>query len=600
MSHDPLIDRRELDLQLHALQDAAALCRYPRFAAHGRDTFDAVLDSARALALSHFAPHNRASDEREPRFVDGRVEVIPEVKAALDAFADAGFPALLADEAEGGMQLPYTVALACDALFCGANVSTTGYALLARGVANLLQAHASAEQNARYRTPLLQGRFLGTMCLSEPQAGSSLADIRTRAEPAGDGTYRLTGAKMWISGGEHDLAENIIHLVLARLPDAPPGVKGLSLFIVPRLRVGADGKLGERNDVQLAGVNHKLGQRGIVNTFLKFGERGDCHAELVGEPGQGLAQMFHLMNEARIGVGVGAISLGMAGYRYSLAYARERRQGRHPDQKDPASPPVPIIEHADVRRLLLQQKALVEGALGLAFEAARRVDVLANDPDAGRRRDAGLLLELLTPVIKAWSAEECVRANDLAIQVLGGYGYTREYPVEQYWRDNRLNPIHEGANGIQGLDLLGRKVMMAGGAALSLLRGEITGTAREAAAVPALAAHAAALEAAATRLAEVTAALGAAMARGDVRVALAQASRYLHFTGHVAVAWSWLRQALAAQRAVAASDDERDFLAGKLAACDWFFRQELPTTEHDARLLASLDSRLVDLRTEWL
>jgi len=438
------------------------------------------------------------------------------------------------------------------------------------------------------------------MCLSEPQAGSSLGDIRTRAEPAGDGSYRISGAKMWISGGEHALADNIVHLVLARLPDAPPGVKGISLFIVPKFRVNDDGGLGKRNDVQLAGVNHKLGQRGIVNTFLKFGERGDCFAELVGRPHQGLAQMFHMMNEARIGVGVGAIMLGQAGYLHSLAYARERRQGRHPDQKDPATAPVPIIEHADVRRMLLQQKCYTEGALALAVHAATLVDAQSQEPDAARRREANQLLELLTPVVKAWSADWCLKANDLAIQVLGGYGYTREYPVEQYWRDNRLNPIHEGANGIQALDLLGRKAMMDGGAALKLLLREIAATASEAGAVPALTEHAIELSRAASLVARTTGAVGAAMARGELRPALANASRYLTVVGHVAIAWTWLRMAVVAAGARPASEAEQAFYAGKLAACRYFFVHELPTIEHEARLLAEVDTCMMDTRAEWL
>ncbi|WP_290780191.1 acyl-CoA dehydrogenase [Arenimonas sp.] len=377
-------------------------------------------------------------------------------------------------------------------------------------------------------------------------------------------------------------------------------MKGISLFIVPKFRVNDDGRLGERNDVQLAGVNHKLGQRGIVNTFLKFGERGECFAELVGQPHQGLAQMFHMMNEARIGVGLGAIMLGTAGYRYSLQYARERKQGRHPDQKDPASPPVAIIEHADVRRMLLQQKSYTEGALGLAMYAAQRVDVQAQDPDPARRREAHLLLELLTPVIKAWSADWCLKANDLAIQVLGGYGYTREYPVEQHWRDNRLNPIHEGANGIQGLDLLGRKVMMDGGAAFKLLLREIAATASAAGSVPALTEHAIALSHCAATVAKTTAVLGAAMARGEVRLALSNASRYLGLVGHLAIAWSWLRQALVAAKATPATAADADFYAGKLAACRYFFVHELPVTELDAQLLCALDATVLDTRPESL
>jgi alkylation response protein AidB-like acyl-CoA dehydrogenase len=558
-----------------------------------------VIEASARLARERFAPHNRAADQAEPRVEDGHVRLLPEVKQALDAYAEAGFCALLADECDGGLQLPYTVALLSDAPFLAANVSTMGYALLARGVANLLGAYGDAEQQRRYRQPLMQGRFLGTMCLSEPQAGSSLADISTRAEPAADGSYRLVGQKMWISGGEHDLAENIVHLVLAKIPGGPPGVKGISLFVVPKFHVHADGSLGARNDVRLAGLNHKLGQRGIVNTFLKFGEAGDCIGTLVGAPHQGLAQMFHMMNEARIGVGLGAIMQGLAGYEYSLGYARERRQGRHPDQKDPSSPPVALIEHADVRRMLLQQKCWCEGAFALAIHAGLRVDARDHAADPAQRERAGRALELLTPVVKAWSAEWCTRANDLAIQILGGYGYTRDYPVEQFWRDNRLNPIHEGANGIQAIDLLGRKAVMSGGAALREVLEDVAESTRAAATVPALRAHADSLDAACARIAEVTAVLAARMAAGETRLALANASAYLTLVGHVLVAWMWLRQAHVAASALPdANEDDRDFYQGKLHACDFFFRHELPGVVTQATLLRSLDDTVLAMQPD--
>ena len=288
--NSPLLDPRQLRFVCERLFPLAPLLAFPRFSAHSLETFDSVLELSHKLALERFAPHNRASDLDEPRMVDGGVRIIPEVKLALDAYAESGFSALLADEADGGLQLPYTVALLSDAMFLAANVSTTGYALLARGVANLLKAHGSAEQQRLYRQPILEGRFLGTMCLSEPQAGSSLSDIATRAQAHPDGSYRLVGQKMWISGGDHELSENIVHMVLARLPDGPPGVKGISLFVVPKFLVNGDGSLGARNDVRLAGVNHKMGHRGIVNTFLKFGEAGECVGYLVGKPHQGLAQ----------------------------------------------------------------------------------------------------------------------------------------------------------------------------------------------------------------------------------------------------------------------------------------------------------------------
>jgi len=592
-----LINARHLRFVTDELWPLSDLLAYPRFAGHGLDTFQAILELAQKLAVEKYAPHNRRSDIDEPHFVDGRVVIIPEVKAALDAYVEAGFTGLLGDEAEGGLQLPYTLSLLTDAMFMAANVSTSGYTMLARGVASLLKKHGSDDQKRRYRQPILDGRFFGTMCLSEPQAGSSLSDITTRAEPQADGSYRLVGQKMWISGGDHELSENIIHLVLARIAGSPAGVKGISLFIVPKFHVNDDGSLGARNDVSLAGVNHKLGQRGIVNTFLKFGERGECVGHLVGEPNQGLAQMFHMMNGARLGVGMGAIMQGMAGYLYSLDYAKERQQGRHPDQKDPATKPVALIEHADVRRMLLQQKSYVEGAFALAIHGATLVDRQGQHPDAAQRELAQLKLEFLTPVIKAWSGEWCTKANDLAIQVLGGYGYTREYPVEQNWRDNRLNPIHEGANGIQAIDLLGRKAMMDQGAALKAVLADVLATATDAARVPDLAGHAADLQRACATIGKTTQVLGTCLAGGQIRLGLANASHYLTLVGHTLIAWMWLQQALVAHRALAtASAADRDFYQGKIATCRFFFRHELPVIAPLADLLQSLDDTTLTMQ----
>jgi alkylation response protein AidB-like acyl-CoA dehydrogenase len=600
MSKSAIVDRRNLDFTLYELLEVDSLTRYARYAEHSRETFDGAIDLAHQIALERFLPHNRASDNNEPKLVDGRVEIIPEVKQALDALVEAGFMATLADEADGGMQLPHAISVTCDALFFGANVSTAGYTMLSRGAANLLNAHASDAQKRLYMDPIVQGRYFGTMCLSEPQAGSSLGDIRTRAELATDGSYRISGAKMWISGGDHELSENIIHLVLAKIPGGPPGVKGISLFIVPRYLVNEDGSRGTRNDVRLAGVNHKLGQRGIVNTFLKFGEAGECVGYLVGEPHRGLAQMFHMMNEARIGVGMGAVMLGYTGFLYSLQYAQERAQGRPADNKDPASPPVAIIEHADVRRMLLQQKAYVEGAFALGLYAATLVDAQHHEQDEAVRRDAGLLLDLLTPIVKAWPSDWCLKANELAIQVLGGYGYTREYPVEQLYRDNRLNPIHEGTNGIQALDLLGRKAMMQGGAALKLLMARIQPTLAEAAAIEDLKPLADTLQTHVRLCAETTAVLGAAMARGDVARALANAGHYMTLLGHTVIAWTWLRQAVVAARALAAGAAEADvaFYEGKIAACRYFLLHELPVVAHSAQLLQSLEDSVLRITAE--
>ncbi len=599
MSTSPLMDLRHLDFLLYELLQIEQLTQYPRFNEHSRETFEAVIDLAHQLAETQFLPHNRKSDLNEPRMVDGKVVLIAEIGAALDAFNQAGFMAVLADYDDGGMQLPFVISSVCDALFSAANPSTVAYPALARAAANLLHVYGTEEQKRLYMLPIIEGRYYGTMCLSEPQAGSSLADIKCQAQPQADGSYRLTGAKMWISAGDHELGENIVHLVLARISGAPEGVRGISLFIVPRWRVNADGSRTERNDVTLAGLNHKMGQRGSVNTFLKFGEQGDCHAYLVGEPHQGLAHMFHMMNEERIGVGMGAVQQGSAGYLYSLQYARERRQGRHPDQKDPATPPVLLIEHADVRRMLLQQKCYVEGAQALGFYAAMLVDQ-ALDPDKNVRRESHLLLELLTPIIKAWGSDYALRANDLAIQILGGYGYTREYPVEQYYRDNRINPIHEGTNGIQALDLLGRKAMMQDGAALQALFKRMAASAQQAAQLEGLDGFAAQLLSGIKLAGEVTAATGQRMLAGEARLALANATHYMTMLGHLTIAWFWLQQAMIAQRALPdANAADVDFYQGKLQACRFFFATELPQIKHLAELVGDADQSALAMRAEW-
>jgi butyryl-CoA dehydrogenase len=599
VSTSPLIDRRNLDFLLYEVLDIERLTRFPRFSEHGRETFDAAIELAHQIAVARFLPHNRKADLNEPHMVDGKVVMIPEVAEALDAYNEAGFASLLADAADGGMQMPFVVAAACDTMFSAANPGTVAYPALARAAANLLAVYGNAEQKRLYMQPITEGRYYGTMCLSEPQAGSSLADITTTAAPQPDGSYTLTGAKMWISAGDHEFGENIVHLVLAKIVGAPAGVRGISLFIVPRWRVNADGTRGERNDVRLAGVNHKMGQRGSVNTFLKFGENGDCFGSLVGEPHQGLAYMFHMMNEERIGVGMGAVLQGSVAYLHSLAYARERRQGRHPDQKDASAPPVALIEHADVRRMLLQQKCWVEGALALCFHASMLVD-MEHEGDEQARDDSELLLDILTPIVKAWGSEYALKANDLAIQVLGGYGYTREYPVEQCYRDNRINPIHEGTNGIQALDLLGRKAMMRDGAALKLLLQRIAAECAQAASDPELSALAAQLMAAVKLAGATTQAVGQRMAAGDLRLALANAQHYMTLLGHTVIAWQWLWQARVAQRALAAANAaDADFYRGKLQACRFFFATELPQVELAAKLVAEAEPSAFAMRDAW-
>jgi len=583
--------RSVLEFLLYDWLQAESLFERERFADHSRETFDAVLDTCERIAREKYAPSNRTVDTQEPHF-DGEKVILPQVThEAHKAFVESGMLAAAQDYAIGGMQLPYTVQAAANSFFAMASVSI-GSAMLTSGNANLLMVHGTPMQKKVFALNEFSGRWAGTMCLSEPQAGSSLSDIVTRAVPDGDDferdplgpRYRLTGNKMWISSGEHELTENIVHIVLAKIPDAQgkliPGTRGISLFIVPKKLVDTEGRLtGQRNDVALAGLNHKLGWRGTTNTLLNFGEgkypvdgKAGAVGYLVGEPGRGLACMFHMMNEARIGVGTAATMLGMAGYHASLEYAKNRPQGRPagPAGKDASKPQVRIIEHADVRRMLLAQKAYCEGALALELYCARLVDEQkTGQPQAAD--DARLLLEVLTPIAKSWPSEWCLEANSLAIQVHGGYGYTRDFPVEQYWRDNRLNMIHEGTHGIQAADLLGRKVRMEDGRGLQLLGERVRQTIARAAARSELAAHARALGEA---LDHVNAATHTAWASGDPTQALANAVPYMQAFGHTVLAWIWLD---VAERALALdAQRNQSATAGRLGAATYFFHYELP------------------------
>ncbi len=603
--------RATVDFLLHDWLRVGTLTDRERFADHSRETFDAVLDTCERIAREKYAPHNRTVDTEEPRF-DGEKVILPRAThEAQQAYAASGMLSAAQDYDIGGMQLPYTVEAAANAFFAMASVSI-GSGMLTTGNANLLMAHGTALQKQVFALNEFAGRWSGTMCLSEPQAGSSLSDVATRAVPDGADfeadplgpRFRLTGNKMWISAGEHELTENIVHLVLAKIP-APdgkplPGVKGISLFIVPKHLVDAQGRLtGVRNDVALAGLNHKCGWRGTTNTLLNFGEgrfpvngKPGAVGYLVGKPGEGLRAMFHMMNEARIGVGMAATMLGMAGYVASLDYARNRPQGRPigVGGKDAAAPQVRIIEHADVKRMLLAQKAYCEGALALELYCARLVD----EHHTGEPADAELarqLLEVLTPIAKSWPSEWCLEANSLAIQIHGGYGYTRDFPVEQYWRDNRLNMIHEGTHGIQALDLLGRKVVQGGGSGLKLLAGRVNETVQRAIQQPALAEHANAL---ARALQRIGAATKAAWATGQPAEALANAVPYMQAFGHTVLAWIWLDVALAAGAAQLPAA-QRD---GKLAACRFFFRYELPKIEAWLGVVESRDLTCAQLDEE--
>ncbi|MGA0572618.1 acyl-CoA dehydrogenase [Variovorax sp. VNK109] len=596
--------RATLDFLLHHWLDVQSLTARERFAEHSRETFDAVLDTCERIAREKYAPFNRLVDTQEPHF-DGEKVILPQATHdARKAYAESGMLSAAQDYDIGGMQLPYTVEAAANSFFAMASVSISS-SLLTVGNANLLMAHGTEAQKRVFALDEFSGRWSGTMCLSEPQAGSSLSDVATRAVPDGDDfasdplgpRYRLKGNKMWISSGEHEMTENIIHLVLAKIPGADgklvPGTRGISLFIVPKKLVDEQGQLtGVRNDVALAGLNHKLGWRGTTNTLLNFGEgkfpvggQAGAVGYLVGKPGEGLRCMFHMMNEARIGIGMAATMLGMAGYEASLDYARNRPQGRPIGVagKDAAQPQVRIIEHADVKRMLLAQKSYCESSLALLLYCARLVDEQhTGEPQSAD--DARLLLEVLTPVAKSWPSEWCLEANSLAIQIHGGYGYTRDFPVEQYWRDNRLNMIHEGTHGIQAADLLGRKVVMEGGRGLQLLAARINATIERAIHLPGFATHANALGKA---LAHIGAATKAAWATGDPAHALPNAVPYMQAFGHTVMAWISLDVALSAVEGDAA--ESQPMTNGRTGAMQYFFHYELPKIDAWLKVVETRD-----------
>ena len=592
-----IVNRRDIDFYLYELLDLEELLKNDRYKEHDRDTVTAILDLAQQIAEEAFLPCAAELDEHEPIFEAGRAITPDSLKACLKTFVEAGLPAATFDASLGGMQLPMLVANFMQGIFQAANGSAVGYIFLTTSNAHMLEACGSDALRARYLPPLVEGRWFGTMCLSEPHAGSSLSDIRCMAEPLGDGSFKLTGTKMWISGGDQDVSENIIHMVLARTPGAPAGVKGISLFLVPKYRVTETGEIGDFNHIALAGLNHKMGQRGITNTLLNFGEGGDCLGYLVGAEHEGLKNMFHMMNEARIGVGMGAAMSGLAGYLYSLDYARNRPQGRHPGIKDPNSPMLPIIEHADIRRLLMEQKVTVEGSIALLSYCTQLVDQQEMAEDAAEKERLTLLLELLTPVAKSWPSEYTLEANKHAIQILGGYGYTREYPVERHYRDNRLNPIHEGTHGIQGMDLLGRKVNLAGGVTLSIFEEEMQPALQAAAGSETLAAMCEAL----TDIWQlVKRTVETVNQEADTVARLSSATPFLDAFGHVVIAWLWLRQAVIAREALQnGAQADADFYEGKVAACQFFYRYHLPQAAEKLRYVASQDRSVLDTQASW-
>jgi alkylation response protein AidB-like acyl-CoA dehydrogenase len=578
---NPIVNRAYLDFVLKDWLDLAAVLRRERFADHDMAAVDAVIELVLELGENLLAPCYRAADLNEPMLhQDGAVSVLPDIKQAVHALIAAGLFGAGFDEADGGAQLPALVYMAAQGLLSGANISAAAFMMLTTGNARLIRHFGSEAHIKTFAHPSIAGQTMGTMCLSEPDAGSSLADITTRAVPDGEDLlgqrFRLFGNKMWISGGDHDITENITHLVLAKIPESDGtlavGTRAISLFIVPKIL--ADGQC---NDVIVAGLNHKMGYRGIPNCALNFGEgkhkpggQAGAIGYLIGQAGQGLAYMFMMMNEARVTVGLGAAMLSYRGYLAALSYAKERPQGRPLGAR--GGPQVAIIEHDDVKLMLLKQKAFAEGGLSLALLGARLLDDEATHPDAATRLAAGQKLALLTPVIKTWTSEMGQEALHLSIQVHGGAGYTRDYLPEQLYRDNRLNPIHEGTTGIQGMDLVGRKLRREKATSFHAFANEVADTINRA--------RAQGLDHLATPLEEVWQALEKAthilLVAPDEMTAMRHATAFLHAFGHGVVGHIWLEQALLATAHTSDNLDKTHLHQGIMMAAHYFHTIELP------------------------
>ena len=597
----PILNERDMTFMLYELFDSEALIERERYQDHDRQTFNAVIDTAKAIAEKHFLPIRQKLDTHQPTFDGQKITLIPELKPAIDAVNESGISSATADYELDGMQLPPIIASAAGAYLTIAGGVGLGYNMLTNANANLLQAHGSDELIEQWVKPMRSGRFMGTMAMTEPGSGSGLGDLTTKAIKAEDDSYRITGNKIFISGGDHNLCENIVHLVLARVQGAPKGVKGISLFVVPKFLINDDGSIGESNEVALAGLFHKMGGRAQTSTALSFGEKNGSIGYLVGEENCGLKYMFHMMNEARIMVGTSGALLGVAGFQYSLDYAKNRPQGRLPSCKDPLSPMVNIIEHADVRRMLLAQKTYSEGALALVLYGTQLSDDEKTAPTPEAQQHAHLLLDFLTPIIKTWPSEFGTKANDLAIQVLGGHGYINEHPVELFYRDNRLNALHEGTTGIQSLDLLTRKVPMNKMAGYLATIAEINTTIEQASAYANLQEYSAKLHEAVAKLQQTTDAVLTAMATKNIDLALANSVKYLELFGHVIIAWLWLKQGIVATKALEKQphQDDESFYHGKLQALKYFYHIELPQIYSWATLLINNDSSSFDMKTDW-
>jgi len=588
---NPLIDDELVDFLLYSVLDVESLCDLEPYRQHSRETFDMYVDSVRRFARQDLLPTYKPMDEEPPVFRDGRIHTHDALPRLYAAMIELGVLTATRPEAAGGQQMPLVVHTLATAYLMAANLGAYGFVGLTHGAAHLIEAFGSDELKERFMRKMYDGEWTGTMALTEPHAGSSLGDITTTATPTDGDYYLIKGSKIFISGADHQITENVVNLTLARIEGAPDGTKGISLFAIPRLRE-EDGKLVS-NDVTVAGLIHKIGWKGLPSLALEFGDEGDCRGWLVGEPHQGLRYMFQMMNEARIMVGVNATSTASAAYHESLAYALDRKQGRELGAR--GGDMVPIVQHADVRRMLLRQKAIIEGSLALLATVSRYADVADHGATDEARERAGILLDLLTPVAKTFPAEKGFEANALAIQILGGYGYTSEYLPEAYMRDQKLNTLHEGTSGIQSMDLLGRKVMSKGGASLRALAEEINATVNRARQAGCEESLCAALEEAVMTVGSITVELGQRGMAGDTNGMLGHSWDYLDMFSTLVIGWQWLNMAAAAAKAPI-SDARKSAID---AASKYWIRTEVPRIALLANLCRENEDSYLGAQAEW-
>ncbi len=594
------LNYRNLRFTILEMLEADKLNRFAYYADYDKEAFEMSLDAAKQIADTHMYPFYVEMDRKKAYFENGTVKTHPQLKTLIKAVADGGWISAHAPAEYGGMQMPMTLLYSGLLSFYAANVNAC-YPFLTQGAGNLIQSFGSETLKKTYLPNMYDGSWQGTMALTEPQAGSSLTDIVSSATATDtEGVFKISGQKIYISGGEHDAVDNIVHLMLARIKGAPAGTKGISLFVVPKFRPENDELVP--NDVQCAGIYGKMGQKGYIAAHIMYGEKDNCLGYLVGEPNKGLTYMFQMMNEARIGTGLVAAGAASAAYYASLKYANERPQGRHPSNKDPLSPAILIINHADVKRMLLFQKAITEGSIALLMQCSYYADV-ASAGEGEEAHNAHLLLELLTPIAKSYPSEMGIHSVSAGIQALGGAGYCDDFPLELIYRDIRVNAIYEGTTTIHGMDILGRKVAMENGKAFSLFGDEIINVATDGIKYEELASYAQRLGESYQKLAELTNNILKYGKAYSIEIMLADATLYLEYFGIVAVGWQWLKQGVVAQKALKsgqAAGDDIVFYESKLAALRYYFDYEMPKTSALHTQLLNFDKLTVSLEPSIL